>query len=169
MSKVSATAGKAKPVPPAMFEAVKPGDFYIGVFPGHFTCPITGIIFRGPKVRMGGSTGLEILAVDSMPDPVQIPHFKHIIEVDSRGVRHERDVDFDRSGDDAIHEAIQLAIVTGQIKHVPEDVMMKHFPAAYEKRQEKIVYSRVRRDVSMEDLTAAFFAESATKVKPPRP
>ena len=173
MAKISATSGKIKPVSTSLFEAVKPGEFYIGVFPGHFTCPITGIIIRGPIVNVGGITGMEILSIASLPDPVQIPHKKHVVIVDKNNKQTESDVDFDASGDSPLHAALNLAVSTGQIRHVPEAEMEKYFPEAYAAREENLVFSKIRYDVSMEEVTAKFLAEKLLAPKPlgrpPRP
>lgn len=124
--------------------AIVPGGFYQGVFPGGFTDAVTGIHVPGPVVNLDKETKRQVVSISSMPDPVQVPHFKRIIDFKDkdRKVREEVEVTFDRQDEQPLHEGLVLALNTGNIRYVSEEEMADRYPQAWEEREERKVFDK---------------------------
>jgi len=144
---------------PQVIVPLEPGAFYTATQVGGFEDTLTGLKFQGHKVRVDPLTR-EILEVVELAVPRQLPHAKIVISYERKNGRGdpqrvENEVYFDEVEDTDLTGGLFLAIQTGVLKQVPEDVMRKRFPELWEARSEHLVF---RRDESpaipMRDLLA---------------
>lgn len=150
-----------------VIEQVVPGAFYQGIFPGGFRDALTGIHIPGPIVNLDRETKRQVVSVHSMPDPVQLPHSKEVYDYKDkdRKVRELTVVPFDRQDESPMHDAFNLALATGIIRRVEDADVQALYPAAWEQRKEKFVFTREVAAVPMVDLIAEYNNEKAHGAK----
>lgn len=137
------------------FEVFENGAFYQGVTPGGFTDAKTGIIIPGPRAVVDDSANRNIISLTDIPDPIQLPHKKLIMEVTESGKeRKEVEKDFNSVDETPLHDAFQHALATGIIQIVSPETMQERYPEAWAKRQAKIVFrtENVLRPVPFADM-----------------
>lgn len=118
-----------------------PGAFYQCVQPGGFGCSLTGIHIPGPRAILDGTTKRVITALTDVPEPVQIPHKKLVIEISESGkIRKEVEKDFNEADEQPVHEALQLALATEIIRMVSQEEMQEIYPETWEARDEHLVW-----------------------------
>lgn len=123
------------------FEPLIPGAFYQGIMPGGFSDSLTGLHIPGPKAIIDGPLRRETIALTDLPDPIQIPHTKIVIDLNESGKsRKEIEVPFNEHDETPLHDAFQLALGTGIIRMVPDDVVEEKYPGAWAKRIEHYVW-----------------------------
>jgi hypothetical protein len=123
------------------FDVLVPGAFYQGVYPGGFSDSLTGIHIPGPKAILDGSTKRSVVRLTDLPEPVQLPHYKIVVEVsDSGKTRKEVESDFNANDEQPVHDAFQLGLATGVIRMVPDDEMEEKYPETWAERQERYVW-----------------------------
>lgn len=124
-----------------VYDTIVPGDFYISHDPGGWTDRITGIHIPGSRVRIDPNTRM-IEAVESIPDPVQIPHYKMIVNVKDkdRKVQERTEVPFDRPDEYPLHDGLNMALSTGIIQHIEDEDVEDLYPNAWAARREHYVY-----------------------------
>lgn len=123
------------------FDVLIPGAFYQCVQPGGFSDSLTGIHVPGAKAILDGSTKRTVVGLTEVPDPVQLPHSKIIVEVSEGGkVRSEVEVDFNANDEQPVHEAFQLALATGIMRMVPDEEVEEKYPRAWASRDPHIVW-----------------------------
>ena len=117
-----------------------PGAFYQGVTVGGFTDALTGIHIPGPKAVVEGSRRT-VVSLTEIPDPIQLPHTKIVIEViDAGKTRREVEVAFNQSDTQPMHEGFQNALSTGIIRIIADEDVEERYPNAWANYQEKIVW-----------------------------
>lgn len=117
------------------------GAFYQGLHVGGFTDSLTGIHIPGPKAEIDEGKKREIIRFIDIPEPIQLPHFKVIVEISEGGKsRKEVEVDFNANDEQPVHEAFQLALSTNVIRLVPDDIMEEKYPETWAMRKEKYVW-----------------------------
>jgi hypothetical protein len=117
------------------------GAFYQGLYPGGFSDSLTGIHIPGPRANVDDSNKREIINFIDIPEPVQLPHFKIVLEVSDGGkTRKEVEVDFNANDEQPVHEAFQLALSTGVIRLVADEIMEEKYPETWAMRKEKYVW-----------------------------
>lgn len=109
------------------------GDFVTSRQPGHFTDSLTGISIAGPKAILDEVTR-EVVAFRDIPDPVQLPTFK--MSPDAKDRSEWNAIGFFDADDLNVHDAIWLAVQTGILVVVPDEVVKASFPAAWSARRE---------------------------------
>lgn len=109
------------------------GDFVTSRQPGHFTDPLTGIKIFGPKAIVDEITR-EVVEFTDIPDPVQLPTFK--MSPDAKDRSEWNAIGFFDADDLNVHDAIWLAVQTGILEVVPDEVVKASFPAAWAARRE---------------------------------
>lgn len=130
-------------------DAIAPGEFYISECPGGWGDRVTGIFIPGPSIKMAPNNSGEMLGIYEMPDPIQLPHLKRAIDLnqkDSRKVGETTAVPFDRSDEFPLHDALNLALSTGNIRHVPQDEMEDRWPEVWANRRSNIVFDGINKD-----------------------
>lgn len=168
-----------------IFDSIIPGDFYISNDPGGWTDRTTGIHFPGPTVNLVQDGSRMIDSVNSVPDPVQLPHVKVIVDFKDkdRKVQERKEVPFDRQDETPLHDGISQALGTGIIEHVSDEDIQRFYPNAWKNRQEKYVYDaevKIARPMTeliseyhtkraLEDKAVIGNAEAALKTPPPPP
>lgn len=137
-----------------LFEDLVPGAFYQGVTPGGFTDASTGMHIPGPKVNLDAVNKRQVVSVSDLPDPVQLPHKKEVLEFKDkdRKVRDKAIVPFDRRDEYPFHEGFQMALSTGVIAKIEDEDVEKYYPEAWKNRQSEIVYTNEISVVPMGDL-----------------
>lgn len=120
-------------------ETLQPGAFYQSTDPGGFTDSTTGLHIPGPKVKVDDERR-QIIEITSLPDPIQLP--THKISYDMKDRKLEVECEFNRVDEAPIHDGLQMALNTGIIRAIPDEVVKERYPKAWAKRQEKIVFSR---------------------------
>lgn len=131
------------------------GSFYQCIQVGGFTDRATGIHIPGPKAILDDSTKREVIELTEIPEPVQIPHFKIVVEIsDSGKTKKEVERDFTAIDDMPVCEAFHLALSTGIIRRVPDHVMEEKYPETWASRKEHYVWrdSGMQTQKSMRDL-----------------
>lgn len=125
-----------------IFESLEPGEFYRSISPGGFTDRVTGIHVPGPIVKESSDGTRMIEGVVSMPNPVQLPHFKSILDFKDkdRKIQEKKEVPFDRQDETPLHDGLSQALGTGIIEHVSHEDMLEFYPDAWAARKEHLVY-----------------------------
>lgn len=126
-------------------ETLEPGGFYQSTDPGGWSDSVTGLHIPGPKVTVDQERRT-IVAVSELPDPIQIPTHKLSYDLKDRNV--EVECAFNRADESPIHDGLQMALNTGIIRQVPDDVVKERYPQAWAKHQDKILFSRDREKVT---------------------
>ena len=117
------------------------GAFYQGLHPGGFTDALTGIHVPGPRAEVDDSNKREIIRFIDIPEPVQLPHYKIILEISEGGkTRKEVEVDFNANDEQPVHEAFQLALSTEVIRLVSDEEMEEKYPETWAARKDKYVW-----------------------------
>ena len=141
-----------------IFDAIIPGDFYLSNDPGGWTDRITGIKIPGPIVNIDQDTRM-IENIESMPDPVQLPHFKMIVNTKDkdRKIQERSEVPFDRADENPMHDGLNQALATGIIEHVEDEKVRELYPNAWAKRKAHYVYDDEKKTPRpMGDLISEF-------------
>ncbi|MHB8590787.1 MAG: hypothetical protein ACYDBO_02230 [Vulcanimicrobiaceae bacterium] len=120
-------------------ETLQPGGYYQSTDPGGFTDSTTGLHIPGPKVKVDDERR-QVIEVTSLPDPLQVP--THKISYDMKDRKLQIECAFNRVDETPIHDGLQMALNTGIIRLIPDEVVKERYPKAWAKRQEKIVFSR---------------------------
>ncbi|SRR6266700_6522506 len=121
--------------------SIENGGFYQGITPGGFPDVQTHIKVPGPKVEFVDAFSREIKAFKEIPEPVQFPHFKIVLEKNERsGLLEEIERDFNAMDIDPIHLGLLFALQTGVIRYVPEYEMQEKYPDTWAKRSLKLVW-----------------------------
>ncbi len=122
---------------------LEPGGFYQGVTIGGFTDVETRIVVPGPKAEFKDAFSREIKAFVEVPEPIQIPHVKIVIEKSERsGMLEEIQRDFNSMDNERIHEGLLYALQTGVIRYVPDDEMAEKYPETWTGRETKKTWRR---------------------------
>jgi hypothetical protein len=150
-----------------IFDTIVPGDFYISNDPGGWTDRITGIKIPGPIVNIDQDTRM-IEGIATMPDPVQIPHVKIVVNVKDkdRKVQERTEVPFDRADDMPLNDGLNQALATGIIERLEDEVVAELYPNAWAKRKAHYVYDDEKKTPRpMRDLISEFHASRKTQDK----
>lgn len=109
------------------------GDFVTCRQAGHWTDPITGIKVLGPNAIVDDVTR-EIVAFTNIPDPIQLPTSK--MSANPKDLSDEwREIPFFDADASNVHDGLWLAVQTGVLEVVPDEVVQESFPAAWAKRR----------------------------------
>lgn len=137
------------------FDILIPGKFYQGVTPGGFGDSLTGIHIDGPRAIIDTSTKRHIIGLTDLPEPIQLPHFKLVIELSESG-KEQKEIEkaFNAADENPIHEAFALALATGIIRLVTDEEMEAHYPETWEARNPKYVWraDNLRPTIPMIDM-----------------
>lgn len=140
------------------YEKVAPGAFYQGCFPGGFSDSVTGIHVPGPIVFVNNEAERMITGVASLPDPVQMPHVKLVLDFIDKDRKDRKWIEapFDRQDTAPLHEALALALGTGIIRELPDEEVERRYPDAWAKRSSHLVFdpNANRDETPMRDLIA---------------
>lgn len=117
------------------------GAFYQGIHPGGFTDALTGIHVPGPRAEVNEGKKREVIRFIDIPEPIQLPHFKIVVETSDGGkTRKEVEVDFNANDEQPVHESFQLALSTNVIRLVTDEIMEEKYPETWAARLEKYVW-----------------------------
>lgn len=116
-----------------------PGAFYRSSQPGGWGDSTTRIHIPGPIVKIDKVTR-QIVGVDSIPAPIQLPTHKESFSLVNPKERET--CAFDRYDAEALCEGLNLALQTGNIEVVANETVKELFPKAWDKRKERIVFKR---------------------------
>lgn len=144
-------------------EVIIPGAFYISRQPGGWADANTGIHIPGPIVKIDKITR-EVVGIDSMPNPVQMPTHKISFLTENKNERGE--VPFDRVDAEATCEGFNLALQTGNIELISNETVKELFPKAWANRQDKIVHSKSSADTKpLGELLDDFMQQRRLRLK----
>ena len=148
-----------------LFDSIVPGDFYISNDPGGWTDRTTGIHVPGPIVDVDKDTRM-IEGVHTMPNPVQIPHYKMVVDFKDkdRKIQERKEVPFDRPDEIPLHDALNMALSTGIIVRVSDEEMETTYPEAWAERKAHYLYDEEKKTQRpMADMIADYHKARAVK------
>lgn len=109
------------------------GDFVTSRQPGNFADALTGISITGPKAIVDEITRQVIRYID-IPEPVQLPTFKNSPNKKDRSLWEP--IGFFEADELNVHDCLWLAVQTGILEVVPDEVVKASFPNAWAKKRE---------------------------------
>jgi len=118
-----------------------PGGFYVCKQIGGITDVLTGINIPGPKAEMHQVRKKDVVKLVDMPDPVQLPHFKLMLEFDETDkTPQEVEKKFNAADKTPVHTFFADALAAGVIVRIPDEMMQRMFPRAWAARETKLVW-----------------------------
>lgn len=124
--------------------------------PGGFTDSRTGIYIPGPVVHVDAARNRQVVRIESLRDPVQLPHKKMVLEYKTEGVPTEVEVDVNAHGFTPMCAGLDLALQTGIIRQVSDEDVEERHPEAWAKRSTHYVFMRDSSVIPMADLMDAY-------------
>lgn len=124
------------------FQNIINGGFYICVQPGGITDALTGIHIPGPKAVLDNNTySRQVVKLVEIPEPVQLPHKKVVIEVNETSKQPKEVLrDFNNNDEQCVCELFMASLMCGQIRYVTPEEMEEKFPETWANREENLIW-----------------------------
>lgn len=126
----------AGPPPPIVRHHLTPGAFIVCTQIGGFADPSTSLFIPGPKAITEPITRSVVELVE-FPDPVQLPHRRMTLD-EKTGEWLE--VAFNHVDSLNSQDCLQLALDTGILRIVDDEIVRESFPNAWAKRKDRVVF-----------------------------